>query len=97
MITDEGSVFVFQVIHEIAEILSKNLKHATTKHAQTIGVLERAHATIETSSKMTLDEYRKQSHRYLPIAILKYNTTPIIPVSILNQSEFFMAEFNMTF
>ena len=33
-ITDEGGVFVSQVIHEVAEILGINLKHATTKHAQ---------------------------------------------------------------
>ena len=75
IITDKGSVFVSQVIHEVAEILVINLKHATTKHSQTIGVLERAHATIKTSLKMASAEYRKQSHKYLPIAILNYNTT----------------------
>ena len=51
------------------------MKHATTKHAQTIGVLERAHATIKTSLKMASGEYRKQWHKYLPIAIVNYNTT----------------------
>ena len=75
IITDKGSVFVSQVIHEVTEILGINLKHATTKHAQTIGVLERAHATIKTSLKMASGEYRKQWHKYLPIAILNYNTT----------------------
>ena len=75
IITDKGSVFVSQVIHEVAEILGINLKYATTKHAQTIGVLERAHATIKTSLKMASGEYRKQWHKYLPIAILNYNTT----------------------
>ena len=34
IITDKGSVFVSQVIHELAEKLGINLKHATTKHAQ---------------------------------------------------------------
>ena len=58
IITDKGSVFVSQIIHEVAEILGINLKHATTKHAQTIGVLERAHATIKTSLKMASGEYR---------------------------------------
>ena len=72
---DKGRVFVSQVIHEVAEILGIKLKHATTKHAQNIGVLERAHATIKTSLKMESGEYRKQWHKYLPIAILKYNTT----------------------
>ena len=75
LITDKGSVFVSQVIHEVAEKLGINLKHATTKHAQTIGVLERAHATIKTSLKMASGEYSKQWHKYLPIAILSYNTT----------------------
>ena len=75
IIADKGSVFVSQVIHEVAEILGINLKHATTKHAQTIGVLERAHATNKTSLKMASGEYRKQWHKYLPIAILNYNTT----------------------
>ena len=75
IITDKGSVFVSQVIHEVTEILGINLKHATSKHAQTIGVLERAHATIKTSLKMASGEYRKQWHKYLPIAILNYNTT----------------------
>ena len=75
IITDKGSVFVSQVIHEVAEILGINLKHATTKHAQTIRVLERAHATIKTSLKMVSGEHRKQWHKYLPIAILNYNTT----------------------
>ena len=76
IITDKGSIFVSQVIHEAAEILGINLKHSTTKHAaQTIGVLERAHATIKTSLKMASGEYRKQWHKFLPIAILNYNTT----------------------
>ena len=75
IITDKGSVFVSQVIHEVAEILGIKLRHATTKHAQTIGVPERALATIKTSSKMASGEYRKQWHKYLPIAILNYSTT----------------------
>ena len=70
ILTDKGSVFVSQVVHEVAGTLGINLKHATTKHAQTIGVLERAHATIKTSLKMASGEYRKQWHKYLPIAIL---------------------------
>ena len=71
IITDKGSVFVSQVTHEVAEILGIYLKQATTKHAQTIGVLERAHATTKTSLKIAAGEYKKQWHKCLPIAILK--------------------------
>ena len=59
IITDKRSVFVSQFIHEVAEILGLNLKHATTEHEQTIGVLERAHATMKTFLKMATVEYRK--------------------------------------
>ena len=74
-ILDKGSVFVSQVIHEVAELPGINLKHATTKHAQTNGVLEPAHAKIMTSLKMATGKNRKQWHQYLPIEILNYNTT----------------------
>ena len=62
-VTDKGSVFISQVIHEVAEILGKNLKHVTTEHAQIIGVLERARGTVKTSLKMASGEYRKQWHK----------------------------------
>ena len=74
-ITDKGSVFISQVIHEAAKISGINMKHATTKHAQFIGVLERAHATVKASLKKASGDYRKQWHKYLPIAILNYDTT----------------------
>ena len=48
------------------------MKHATTKHAQTIGVLDRAHRHLFENG---IGEYRKQWHKLLPIAILNYNTT----------------------
>ena len=67
IITDKGSLFVSQDILEVAEILGIYLKHATTKHAQTVGVLERAHATIKTSLKMATCEYRKQWHNIYPL------------------------------
>ena len=74
-IRDEGNVFVCRGIHEVAEILSVNLGHATSKHAQEIGILERAHAIMNTTLEMESRECRKQWHVYLPIAVLKQNTT----------------------
>ena len=96
IITDKGSVFVSQVIHEVAEIIGINLKDATTKHAQTIGILEWAHATIKTSLKMASGEYRKQWHKYLRIAILNYNTTYHSRIDC-EPLEYFMAESRMIF
>ena len=74
-ITDKGSAFTSTIIAEITQILGITLKCATTKHPQTIGKLERTHASLKTNLKMASGEYRRQWHKYLPLAVLNYNTT----------------------
>ena len=59
IITDLGSVFVSQIVSEVAHILQIKLKHATVKHAQTIGILERTHASLKTSLKLATGQYQK--------------------------------------
>ena len=49
LISDKGTAFTSHVIKEVAGVLGVTLKHATTKHAQTIGLLERSHASIKKS------------------------------------------------
>ena len=56
-------------------VLSITLKHATTKHAQTIGLLERSHASIKQSLKIETGERRSLWHKYVSIAVLNYNTS----------------------
>ena len=40
LISDKCTAFTSHVIKEVAGVLGITLKHATTKHAQTIGLLE---------------------------------------------------------
>ena len=47
LISDKGTAFMSHVIKEVAGVLGITLKHPTTKHAQTIGLLERSHASIK--------------------------------------------------
>ena len=75
LITDKGSAFTSKILEEITEILGITLKCATTKHSQTIGKLERTHASLKTNLKMASGEYRRQWHKYLPLVVLNYNTT----------------------
>ena len=75
LITDKGSAFTSTIIAEITQFLGITLKCATTKHPQTIGKLERTHASLKTNLKMASGEYRRQWHKYLPLAVLNYNTT----------------------
>ena len=75
LITDKGSAFTSKILEEITEILGITLNCATTKHPQTIGKLERTHASLKITLKMASGEYRRQWHKYLPLAVLNYNTT----------------------
>ena len=75
LISDKGTAFTSQVIKQVAGVLGITLKHATTKHAQTIGLPERSHASIKQSLKTETGERRFLWHKYISIAFLNYNTS----------------------
>ena len=75
LITDKGTAFMSHVIKEVAGVLGVTLKHATTKHAQTIGLLERSDASIKRALKIETGERRSLWHKYVNIAVLNYNTS----------------------
>ena len=75
LITDKGTAVTSKLLEEITKILGIHLRCATTKHPQTIGKLERTHASLKGNLKMASGEYRRQWHKYLPLAVLNYNTT----------------------
>ena len=74
LISDKGTAFTSHVIKEVAGVLGNTLKHASTKHAQTIGLLEQSHASIKQSLKIETGERRSLWHKYITIAVLNYNT-----------------------
>ena len=73
--SDKGTAFMSHVIKEVAGVLGITLKHATTKHAQTIGLLEQSHALIKQALKVETGERRSLWHKYINIAVLNYNTS----------------------
>ena len=75
LITDKSTAFTSTIIAEITQILGITLKGATTKHPQTIGKLKRTHASLKTILKMACGGYRRQWHKYLPLAVLNHNTS----------------------
>ena len=75
LITDKGTAFTSRLVEEVAKRLGIQIKCATTKHPQTIGKLDRTHASLKGKLKMASGEYRRQWHKYLPLAVLNYNTT----------------------
>ena len=75
LISDKATAFTSHVIKEAAGVLGITLKHATTKHAQTIGLFERSHASIKRSLKIVTGERRSLWHKHISIAVLNYNTS----------------------
>ena len=75
LISDKGPAFTSHVIKEVAGVLGITLKHAPTKHAQTIGLLERSHASIKQALKIETGDRRSLWHKYVSIAVLNYNTS----------------------
>ena len=63
ILSDKGSQFRSEVVAEIAQILEIQISHASTKHAQTIGILERTHASIKTALKISTGERRSMWHK----------------------------------
>ena len=75
LISDKGTAFMSEVIKEVTGVLGITLKHASTKQAQTIGLLERSHASIKQALKVETGERRSLWHKYINIAVLNYNTS----------------------
>ena len=75
IISDKGSVFTSQVIKEMVEVLGITLQYATTKHAQTIGMLDRTHASLKQTLKIGTGERRSMWPKYVNIAVLNYNSS----------------------
>ena len=75
LLSDKGTAFMSHVIKEVAGVLGITLKHATTKHAQRIGLLERSHASIKQALKIETGERRSLWHKHFNIAVIIYNTS----------------------
>ena len=75
LISNKCTAFLSHVSKEVAGVLGITLKHATTKHAQAIGLLERSHASIKQTLKIQTGERRSLWYKDVNIAVLIYNTS----------------------
>ena len=94
LISDKGTAFTSHVIKEVAGVLGITLKHATTKHAQTIGLLERSHMSIKQSLKIETGERRSLwDHCGINTSALRslFTTPLIIQALAVSQAECFTA------
>ena len=75
ILSDLGTSFVAELIHELAKLIEIQLEHVSLKHPQTIGVVERSHATLKRLSKLNTDEKWTTWYRYVDLATFIDNTS----------------------
>ena len=87
VITDKGTQFMSEVIADAARTLAIPIRHATTKRAQTIGILERCHASLKESLKISTGERR---------TMLQHLTTTrrTTPPSVVNRAGYSMGGYH---
>ena len=90
LISDKGTAFTSHVNKEVGGVLGITLNQATTKHAQTIGLLERSHASIRQSLNIETGERRSLWHEYIIIAVLNYNTSYHSSIGFEHRAECFL-------
>ena len=64
-----------QAIKELAEVLGITVEHATKKHAQTFGLLQRTHASLTKTLEIETVERKSMWHKYVNLTVLNYNTS----------------------
>ena len=74
LISDKGTAFMSHVMKEVDGVLGITAKHSTTKHAETIRLLERYQASVKQALKIETGERRSLWHKYVSLAVLNYNT-----------------------
>ena len=64
LITDKETAFTSKLVAQIATILGIQVKCSTTKYPETIGKLERTHASLKMNRKIASRDYRRQWHKH---------------------------------
>ena len=75
IISDKGTVFVSQTFKDRLTELKIKIEHATVKHPQTIGALERCHSSLKRFLHSQTGKNFSNWHRRLSFATYAYNTT----------------------
>ena len=75
ILSDLGTSFVAELIHELSKLLEILLEHASLKLLQTIGVVERSNAALKRILKLNTDEKWTTWYRYVDLATFIHNTS----------------------
>ena len=75
VLSDLGTAFVSELMHELTKMLEICLEHASLKHPQTVGVLERSHSALKRILKLNTNEQWNDWHKYVSLATFIHKTS----------------------
>ena len=75
IMSDLGTQFVSELLHDFTRLLKIEISHASLKHLQTIGVVERSHKALARILKLNSNEALTNWHKYVPLATFVHNTS----------------------
>ena len=75
ILSDLGTSFVSELLHELTKLLEVQLEHASLKHPQTVGVVERSHSALKRILKLNTIEQWNDWFKYVQLATFIHNTS----------------------
>ena len=70
-----GTSFVAKLLYELTNLLEIKLQHASLKHPQTKGVVERSHSALKWILKLKTDEKWTTWYKYVDLATFIHNSS----------------------
>ena len=72
---DLGNSFVSELLYELTKLLEIQLEHASLKHPQTVGVVERSHSALKRILKLNTNEQWNDWFKYIKLATFIHNAS----------------------
>ena len=75
ILSDLGTSFFSELLHELTKLLENQLEHTSLKHPQKVGVVERSHSAFERILKLNTNEQWNDWFEYVQLATFIHNTS----------------------
>ena len=62
-LSDLGTTFTYNLMHELKSLPKIQINHATLKHLQTYGLIERSHGALKKILKLNTEDQWSDWHR----------------------------------
>ena len=75
VLSDMGTAFTAKIMTELSKLLEITMQYATVKHPQTVGSVERTHASLKQYLGIYGNKLKKDWHTYVDLAAFVHNTS----------------------